>query len=404
VLAGGVTTVLLTLGRLPKALELARSLHAAGCRVIVAEPFHWHVCRLSRAVARSYRTVSPNRDLRRYQGELIDVIIREQVDLVVPISEEVVHVLPIEARLPDGVRIFSPPASTLVALHDKLSFARMASDFALEVPTTYALEDPRARELALAGQYVVKPAHGCSGIGMQIRARGTPLPAPGHHGRHVVQRFVNGDQVSTFSIAYQGVTRTTVIYRGKVYSRTVAVCFERVPELACVTDWIERFVARAGISGFISFDFIIEGGRAQAIECNPRLTSGVHFLASDYLAAAVLAPDQTPPVSFRDQQLLQQFYTMLTRLCANLTRPRQFQRCLANLLRARDVVWTWRDPLPFLLMGPACSEILAAMLFEGRSFSEAVMRDIAWFDEATPGGTPGDENTGPEPVRRGAHE
>jgi len=29
-------TVLLTLGRLPKALEMARALAAAGCRVIVA--------------------------------------------------------------------------------------------------------------------------------------------------------------------------------------------------------------------------------------------------------------------------------------------------------------------------------------------------------------------------------
>ena len=43
-------TVLLTLGRLPKALELARALHDEGARVIVAEPFGAHVCKVSRAV------------------------------------------------------------------------------------------------------------------------------------------------------------------------------------------------------------------------------------------------------------------------------------------------------------------------------------------------------------------
>ena len=45
-------TVLLTLGRLPKALELARALRAAGARVLVAEPFAKHLTGTSRAVER----------------------------------------------------------------------------------------------------------------------------------------------------------------------------------------------------------------------------------------------------------------------------------------------------------------------------------------------------------------
>ena len=69
-------TVLLTLGRLPKALELARALHQAGARVIVADPFGLHVCRASRCVARSIRVPAPNTDPAAYLDAL-EAIVRQ---------------------------------------------------------------------------------------------------------------------------------------------------------------------------------------------------------------------------------------------------------------------------------------------------------------------------------------
>ncbi len=79
-------TVLLTLGRLPKALALARACRALGCRVIVAEPFRWHLCRPSRAVDLCVRVTAPNVDREAYFRELLALIERERVDLVLPVS------------------------------------------------------------------------------------------------------------------------------------------------------------------------------------------------------------------------------------------------------------------------------------------------------------------------------
>ncbi|MEO0421346.1 MAG: ATP-grasp domain-containing protein [Pseudomonadota bacterium] len=375
------TTVLLTLGRLPKALAMARSLAAAGCRVIVAEPFRMPICRLSRAVARTYRVTAPNRDLSRYQDELLDIIRHEQIDLVLPISEEAMYVVSMAPRLPLGVQVFSPCAATLMALHDKLAFARKAASFGLDVPDTYPLDDPAAERLSRTGPYVVKPTHSCSGIGLQLLERGAPLPAPTRPGDHVAQRFVSGDHVSTFSIAREGEIRATVIYRGKVITRTSAVCFERVRQLPCVAEWVERFVRQADYSGFISFDFIVEGGRAWAIECNPRLTSGMHFLEGEYVAGQVLRPFEAPPATFSAHDLQQQFYTTLAKTCSSLLHPRRLAMYLSHLLRARDVMWSVRDPLPFLLSMPACYEVLGQTWFGGRTFGEAVTDDIAWFGE-----------------------
>ena len=86
-------TVLLTLGRLPKALELARGFHALGCRVLVAEPHAWHVCRLSRTVASSFALPAPNTHPDDYAQALRALVEREGVALIVPVSEAAPHVL-----------------------------------------------------------------------------------------------------------------------------------------------------------------------------------------------------------------------------------------------------------------------------------------------------------------------
>ncbi|MEE4299565.1 MAG: hypothetical protein V2J24_08990, partial [Pseudomonadales bacterium] len=97
------TTVLVTLGRLPKGLELARALAGAGCRVIVADPFGWHLTRLSRAVARSVRVTAPNDDAGAFQRDLLRIVAEEGVDRVVPVSEEIFHVAELRDALPEGV-------------------------------------------------------------------------------------------------------------------------------------------------------------------------------------------------------------------------------------------------------------------------------------------------------------
>ena len=112
-------TVLITLGRLPKGLELARALAGAGCRVLVAEPWRWHLTRLSGAVDACHVLPPPATRPDDYDQALRDLVDAEDVDLVVPVSEEILHVsrtcrLPLPsrptARRPGPSRR-SPPSS-----------------------------------------------------------------------------------------------------------------------------------------------------------------------------------------------------------------------------------------------------------------------------------------------------
>jgi predicted ATP-grasp superfamily ATP-dependent carboligase len=371
-------TVLLTLGRLPKAIELVRAFASAGYRVIIAEPHRWHLSRVSNQVARCYQVTPPVTDARAYLDELLRIVVDEQVSLVVPVSEETMHAAALKARLPSGVRMFCPDQPVLLALHDKQRFIELAEAAGLTVPRTFALTDPKARELSATQDFVVKPRFSCSGRGVQLLKKGDALPVLGEPA--VVQQFIAGQVMSTFSIAREGQVLVTAVYQGSVMSGTVSVCFERV-EHPGITRWVEAFVAARRHDGFISFDFVVDAqGTAFAIECNPRVTSGAHFVESAFIASAILQREGPRPAPFRQNRLSQQFYPTLTETQKSVFSP-SFKKNFRFLTQARDVVWDWKDPLPFLTMPLTAWRILSYAIFNKTSLGEASTYDIEWYGE-----------------------
>ena len=372
-------TVLITLGRLPKGLELASAFAGAGCRVLMADPWRWHLSRVSRAVDRNYLVTAPNTDVAAYHRDLLQIIDRERVDLVVPVSEETLHVAGLAGQLPGYCRLNCLDQSVLLKLHDKLGFVERAAAHGLPVPTTRALDTDEAKQLAERGDYVVKPRFSSAGHGLFIGRAGQSLPVMDEPA--VVQAFLPGEELSAFAIAHEGRVIGTVVYRALITSGCVAVCFEILPEPdAQIVEWIRGFVAAENFSGFIAFDFRRDAdGLALPMECNPRSTSGIHFIDPDDLAAAALAPERMQHFRLRREQRLQQFYPALTETQATGLRGGQWRQNLPLLFGCRDVSWSARDPLPFLLMPFTCYEILRRTIFSGMSFGEASTVDIGWY-------------------------
>lgn len=373
-------TVLLTLGRLPKALDVARSFARAGHRVIVAEPFRRHVTGASRFVARSCQVTAPAIDPERYLADLLDVIRSERVDLVIPVSEEILHASRLAGRLPPNVRLFAMPHDRLLELHDKLRFTQACMRFGVDAPATWASSDARASALAADGDFVVKPIYSCSGRGVQFFRRGAKVPDT--PASSIVQAWVDGQVLSSFSIAHQGRVLTTVVYRGAVMSGTVAVCFERVANQVAIERWVETFVAASRFDGFVSFDFVVDSaGRAWGIECNPRATSGLHFVRGEDLADAILSPEAAAP-KMRSETLLQQLYPCLTETQRTMFGDRQrFRANLAALYNARDVTWDWRDPWPFIGMPLTSLPIITESIRRGCTFGEVATLDVGWYPD-----------------------
>ena len=377
-------TILLTLGRLPKGLELARALAGAGCRVVIADPFGWHLSKPSRAVARSYSVTAPNTDADAYHADLLSIVAREKVDLVIPVSEEALHASRIAPRLPPGVRFFGPSHEELVFLHDKKLFNMDARAAGLDAPETISGDDPSAESFCQRHDYVVKPRNGCSGEGLQLRRRGDALRPADRTAGMILQRRIHGREISSQSIAIDGEIAGTVLYEGLVRSGTVACCFSRVDDAPAAAEWIASYVRHRRYSGFIAFDFIVdETGTPWPLECNPRLTSGLHFMKPEDVAACILGQILPGPVGLKPQKRMQEGHTTLTNAYAAILRPREFLRRLGYVAGSRDVLFELSDPLPFVLMTPMSWPILR-QVFSGASFGEAATRDIVWRPDEQP--------------------
>ncbi|KPF91388.1 hypothetical protein IP81_10710 [Novosphingobium sp. AAP83] len=379
-----MTTVLLTLGRLPKALDLARGFSRAGCRVLVADPFGWTLTGASRHVAREFAVPPPHAGKAAYHAAIAQIVADEHVDLVVPVSEETMHVAHARERFDPRVRVFTMPPERVLALHDKAGFVEAARAQGLGVPETHALGTQEARALAQGGDVVVKPVFSCSGRGVRIVAKGAVLPEADPAIPAIVQRFIAGQEFSSCTIARDGRAVATMVYRGRVMAGSVAISFERV-ESPAISAWIETFVTASGWSGFIAFDFIVDAaGKVWGIECNPRATSGLHFWEAEDIARAVLDPAGDATVRIRPQRQLQQFYACLTEAQLAMFRRRGFKDQLARLFTTRDVSWDATDPWPFLSMMFTSWPILRMAMAERVPFGEVATRDVGWYADGAP--------------------
>lgn len=372
-------TVLLTLGRLPKALEMARALHAVGCRVLVADPSSLHLCRPSNAVDRCFTPPAPATDQDGYLRDLLKITKEENVDLVVPISEESLHVTLLERNLPPSVQIFSNCHDVLATLSDKYAFNRAAEAAGCTVPETHLANSPDARRLAASAPCVFKPRSGCSGQQLQMLTPDTLPESVFADPSAIIQKRVFGREVSTLSLCREGRILAHVTYEGLVFSGTVAVCFQRVDDAPQVAEWVSDFVEKGGYSYFLAFDFIVDdNGVPWPLECNPRLTSGLHFLDPADLGGAVRGLSETRDVGLKSRRRFQEGHTTLLQVYSALFRPSTMLKRAHAMITSRDVLWSPSDPLPFPLMTVSSWPVLKQVLFGGRTFGEAATHDIVW--------------------------
>jgi len=374
-------TVLLTLGRLPKGLDIAESLSKAGCRVIIAEPFGWHLSRVSRYVDACFKTPAPVDDQNAYVDALLEIIHREGVAIVIPVSEEVLHASLIASQLESEVCFFSVNHESLLELHDKYRFNRLAASFDLPVPETHLLGSKEAKQLSAESDFILKPANTCSGKGFSTHWMGDPLPAK--NGNDIlVQEKMKGALKSTFSICHKGRVIGTVVYRAALLSDSVAVAFERLDGELQIESWINTFVEKTKHSGFIAFDMMEdENGLPRAIECNPRATSGIHFIDRSDIAGAILNPPGQTSLGFRNEVFMYQFWSSLTETQAAVFKPGSAREKAGVMWKAREVNFSWHDPLPLWLMPFTSWSIMKRAFLKGESFGEAAMHDLEWSGE-----------------------
>jgi hypothetical protein len=373
-----IQTIVLTGGRAPVALDLARHFAAAGCRVVVAESLAFPLTRASRAVARSVRVPPPRQRPEAFLDAVDRLVHEEGATLVVPTCEET---FVLSRGLAHGLPVFTSAPETLARLHDKGRFALAATAAGIAVPETHRLASREALVPFLTDAWVLKPAFSRFGTEALVPPHGVRRLAalrPSPERPTVAQRFVAGRPVCTYSVAHTGRIVAHASY-GTPYVAGHAGVWFRAETHPAAFDVARRLVAAERFTGQIALDLIeTPDGRVQAIECNPRATSGLHLFRGDpafsraFLDPEALAAPVTP--SGRDAMLAG---PMLAAGAAHgFDAPWR-----AAFASARDAAWDAADPWP------ACGQVLTAATFLARALRHrisplaATTYDIEWNGE-----------------------
>ncbi|WP_139977362.1 ATP-grasp enzyme [Nocardioides litoris] len=356
-------TVLLSGGKMSKALVLARLFHEAGHRVVLVETarYRFTAHRFSRAVDAFH--VVPDPSSPEYADALLRVVKEEGVDAWVPVSSPASSLPEAQAaELLDGhCEVVHLPTDDLRRVDDKHAFAEMAAEAGLPVPATHRITDPQQvldfDFTAHPGPWVLKsiPYDPVRRLDLTPLPRPTPeetaafvcdLPISPEQ-PWILQELLAGTEWCTHGTARGGRLQVWVCCRSSAWQLT----YEQV-EHPAIRQWVETFVAHHGLTGQVSFDFMeAPDGTIRAIECNPRTHSAITLLAHrPEVAAAYLDDDATPDGPVEPPVGGRPTYWLHHELWQALRHPSTAPGRVRTVLRGTEAVLSGHDPLPFLAL------------------------------------------------------
>lgn len=199
--------VLLTNGRFPVSIDLARQLKRDGHKVYVVGPMEYHVCKFSNSVKKSYYVPSPHVDANGYIASVQKAVDQSKIDLIIPLHEEVLYL----AKCDDEEikkRLFAPDFVTLLRLHNKWEFYKLLGQAGLDRPKTWLCKTRDAfSDLDLSKEYALKPVFGRAKSGVHHYKPSEPIPADlpvGEENHYVAQEWLAGTAYCSYAVVRQG--------------------------------------------------------------------------------------------------------------------------------------------------------------------------------------------------------
>ncbi|MFS8611389.1 MAG: ATP-grasp domain-containing protein [Planifilum fulgidum] len=380
-------TVLLTGGRAPVALHLARLFREAGFRVLSAESMKYPLLSFSNAVDRCFSLPGPAVDEAGFVEGLASLIREHAVDWLIPTCEETFYVAKYRRELGSFCRVLADDLDTLARLHHKGVFIEELNRAGELVPKTAVvcdLSDWRRAVEEIPFPAVLKPAY--SRFATQVHFLEEPAAEPpvSLDRPWVLQERIPGPQFSTYAVAQRGRLTAYSCYRRVFRVGTgSSITFRHEPE-PLLYRWTERLVKRYRYTGQIAFDFIRsdEDGKYYPLECNPRATSGIHLFTDASLVEAMTG--NPPACAFPDLGVKTMLGIPVLLYGWRQEKPRKWLKTLAT---HRDVIFDRRDLLPSLGQGISLLYLCMTALRRRIPLLKLTTWDIEWEGEEDGKGT-----------------
>ena len=376
--------VLITGARAVAALDMARSLRAAGYEPHLADCVPARLAHWSNSAGPVHRYASPVERPAAFAANLRALIARLDPIRVVPACEEVFHLSALAGAEGWSDRLLAPGPAVLATLHAKDRFAALCARLYLPAPETRTVTDAAALIAAVEamGDVVVKPVwsrFGAARVSPSASALATIQPTEA--APWVVQRRITGREVCFHVVAHSGrITAFAAYGSGWRLPGGAAYAFQPVTER--ITDALRPIADRLAMevwTGQFACDAIVdEAEQPWLIECNPRATSGVHLFGGNAaFGRALMGLDEALP---EDQPrhiapALWRYGLPAARASERMEAWRAQRRDgLDALTRPGD-----RLPLPGALIDTLGFSLRA--LGRGQSLTAAMTADIEWNGE-----------------------
>ncbi len=354
-------TILLTGGKMTKALQLARSFHKAGHRVILVETAKYWLSghRYSRAVSQFHTVPAPEQDAEGYYRALVDLVHQENIDVFIPVSSPVAsyHDAVAGEKMPSDCEVLHFSAEMTLLLDNKFTLCQQALALGLSAPKVHLITNPQQiLNFDFAAEkrpYILKSIRYDSVSrldlsklpweGMEDFINNLPIT---QDNPWVMQEFIAGQEYCTHSTVRDGKIQLHCCAESSPFQVNYAQVDK--PEILA---WVGTFVSALNLTGQISFDFMqTEDGSVYPIECNPRTHSAITMfynhsgLAEAYLSAREA---ESPIQPLLDSKSTYWIYHELWRL-TDVRSWSDLRLWAQKILKGKDAIFAVRDPIPFL--------------------------------------------------------
>lgn len=191
----------------------------------------------------------------------------------------------------------------------------------------------------------------------------------------LVQEFVDGPMVCTYSTVHRGRVTAHCTYRApRQWEHSTGISFLSIdgePSLRIV----ERIAGSLDYTGQMSLDFVDGADGLSIIECNPRTTDGALLMSPEHLSEGVLDPGRETRLVEPGKQVELDFAVFGQMFSEAL---KEVPGSIHDLLRVRGAGEGWRDMLPTLYSFLAFAHHERMSRREHEQLFVAMADDLCW--------------------------
>jgi predicted ATP-grasp superfamily ATP-dependent carboligase len=384
-----------TSSRMPFALDAIRKLGERGHEVFACDSYAASPGSHSRFLAEHFTTASASEEPEQFAADVERIAAIKEIELVVPMFEEVFYLAAQHERLSAVTRLFAPPFRTLAQVHDKGTFQELCDRLEIRTPHTVLAHtgDELRDAIERFPRYFGRAAFSRGGVGLLTNTG--PLAGhlstgdchPTEANPWLVQEFVDGPMHCTYSALHGGKVATHMSYRApRQWEHSTGIQFLSVDPQDTLPI-VERLGTELGWNGQMSLDFIETNQGLVMIECNPRPTDGVLLMSAEELERGLLAPrDETQSVPpGREEQL---DFAVLAQIFKEPLR--EAPKTIHDLSKIPGTDRGWRDAMPKLYSFLALARFERLSLSQREQLFVAMADGITWDGQAIPGLPPDD--------------